>query len=553
MENENQLIPASALTSRVWTNEETFPPDLEGQWKVSASQVKTWKACPRKWGFKYLDGIPDPAGPAAAFGSAVHKVLENWLKDPERTIPDTTTSAGKVAAAGLAHYPLRGDVDVEPQIFFVAHGILYRGFVDAVWSPETDDDNPDVYDHKTSSDPKKWGLSEKALPHDPQALIYGVWALDFWDTPRVNLNWVYYKTRGKAIASRVSTSLSREDARTNFDSIVAPVGAAIAKARGAFEDGTITTGNQLEASPAACGDFGGCPFAPFCDRTEDEILTATFGPKTKDKDKDKNMGLKELLANKRRKAAPPRPGTPEFETATNVVQINPPEAPATPEVAREISRAVGATTGNAAGKKEKARTIANATAGATTPEAARTAALGALGKVETKPAPSPAVATGKAPSETEILAFVAMGVHQFVKSRDKATKDHPFAHGRTLKAMKRKGLINFREDFPSAGFRTVMITDAGKEESGIVTPHAPPVEGMEFAKATHGAPADRPIAVEEPKRKGNNLPAISGTIELRPAPAHREVLCTFLVASGGNVEKADALFAAYCKHFPMGT
>jgi hypothetical protein len=27
---------------------------------VSASQITTYKRCPRKWGFKYLDKLPDP-------------------------------------------------------------------------------------------------------------------------------------------------------------------------------------------------------------------------------------------------------------------------------------------------------------------------------------------------------------------------------------------------------------------------------------------------------------------------------------------------------------
>jgi hypothetical protein len=551
------LIPASTLTSRVWSSEDPFPVDLKGQWKVSASQVKTWQACPRKWGFKYLDGIQDPPGKAAQFGTAVHGVLEDYFNTG--AMPDTTTREGKVAAAGLSHYPTRKDVDVELEIFFITDGVLYRGFVDAAWGPETDDDLPDIYDHKTSSNPEKYGLTPKSLPHDPQGLIYGVWALDFWDVPGVNLNWVYYKTKGRAVASRVSAHLSREDAQANFQKTIAPIGKAIVDARAGFTEGTIKGGNDLEANPRACGDFGGCPFAPFCRRTQDEVLTAAFGPatsKTQTKNKSKtNMGLQDLLRKKKAKRqAPPRVGTPAMEAATN---INPPEQPASAEVAREVSRAVGEVTGNAKTRKEKARDITNAAAGETDPEAAKQKARAALAEAE---APKDGSSEkGKAPTEAEVLAYVSMGVHRFSSTRAKATEDLPFVHGRTLKAMKMKGLINYRDNYPDKGVRTVMLTDKGKEVSGLHASHAEPkpVSGEVEVPAApeHVEPADTEpdLSVRVPPvRKGNNLPPISGVIEVRPAPSHQEVFTSFLLAMGGDADKANGMFDAYCAHFPMG-
>lgn len=39
---------------------------------LSASQISTFRDCQRKWGFKYIAGLEDPAGPAAALGTETH-------------------------------------------------------------------------------------------------------------------------------------------------------------------------------------------------------------------------------------------------------------------------------------------------------------------------------------------------------------------------------------------------------------------------------------------------------------------------------------------------
>ena len=134
------------ITTKTGTSEDFKEDD---RWRVSASQIKTFGACARKWGFKYIDKIPDPPGKAAIFGSATHKQLEGWFEN--ETPPDESKREGVVAAAGLHLYPKPEDVDyVEMSFVFDHEGILYRGFIDLAWGDET----PTICDHKTSSDPK---------------------------------------------------------------------------------------------------------------------------------------------------------------------------------------------------------------------------------------------------------------------------------------------------------------------------------------------------------------------------------------------------------------
>jgi hypothetical protein len=510
---------------------------------------------------KYLDGLPDPPGAAARFGTEVHAVLEAYLRDG--TEPDTSTRAGKLAAKGLDLYP-EAVAFVEEEIIFDRGGILFRGFIDAAWE---DDEDPTISDHKTSSNPAKWGLTPAMMPTDPQALIYSAWALDYWGSSAVNLQWTYYQTRGAAVAFPVRGRITREQAQDQFETLLDPIARGIVDARAAFEAGSIEGANALPAKPSACGDFGGCPYAEFCERSPDEAITAIFGPKTKDKDKNK-MGLKEMLAAKKgRKMAPPRVDElPPPTREANVIAINPPEAPPSPEVAREVSRAVGQATGNAATKKAKAREIANAAAGANTPEDARAATLETLERVEpaaVAPTPAPAKSGSKAKSLTqaEVLALVCEGTtHQFTGSSSKGTDARPYVHGRTLKAMQKYGLIKVWEDHPESGIRTVMPTDHGREKYAATqkptTGSSKPAKAPEpEAPAAAEPAAPEPVEPEDTKpdltiRKSNDLPPITGEIVTSTAPSHPEVFFK-LLAITEDAQKAGALFDAFCERFPM--
>ena len=55
--------------------------------RLSPSGAGTFEQCPRRWRFRYVDHLPDPAGEAALAGSFAHRVLELLLQAPaaERT------------------------------------------------------------------------------------------------------------------------------------------------------------------------------------------------------------------------------------------------------------------------------------------------------------------------------------------------------------------------------------------------------------------------------------------------------------------------------------
>ena len=69
---------------------------------VSASQIKTYRRCSRKWWFEKIAGHRSPTSAAAELGRQLHAQLENYLLTGE--LPESP-----IARAGLKHLPSQGE------------------------------------------------------------------------------------------------------------------------------------------------------------------------------------------------------------------------------------------------------------------------------------------------------------------------------------------------------------------------------------------------------------------------------------------------------------
>src|SRR5690606_10397867 len=123
---------------------------------------------------------------ALVFGNALHKAAEDWLT--HGTPPDCSTPWGALFLEGIPHLPKPGACEVEREIQFNLEGIPWVGFIDFLVPAEHL-----IGDHKTSSDPKRWGLTAETLPRDLQACTYA-YAVGW---PISNLRWVYYSKKSK--------------------------------------------------------------------------------------------------------------------------------------------------------------------------------------------------------------------------------------------------------------------------------------------------------------------------------------------------------------------
>lgn len=181
---------------------------------ISATQVDTYRLCPRKWGWKMLNWIKTPPNKYAERGNRLHRVAERWLE--KGTPADVDTEEGKIFIPGIKFLPPPGTGLTERQFTFATDTAIYIGLWD-LFIPLVARDLQDyilyqqlpsvpVYDHKSTTD-FKWMKKAEELCKDPQAVIYAVAAgagiHQRWGAvPRVCLNWIYYRANANKPGAR---------------------------------------------------------------------------------------------------------------------------------------------------------------------------------------------------------------------------------------------------------------------------------------------------------------------------------------------------------------
>lgn len=151
-------------------------PNTQPGESLSPSQASTYLNCSARWRFKYICGIPDPAGGGAVRGTAVHRAIEYYMRAKMEgvileaadvmnewdIIWDEASAAGefagyediealKASGAQLASKYLReaapfiDPAGVEVPLKGVINGVAVRGYADIITTDGT------VIDIKTSS------------------------------------------------------------------------------------------------------------------------------------------------------------------------------------------------------------------------------------------------------------------------------------------------------------------------------------------------------------------------------------------------------------------
>jgi hypothetical protein len=134
--------------------------------RISPSQIKRWRSCPRKSAFQLCTDHEPERGPigGAELGSRCHEMAEAYML--HGTLPDEREEfvdgkgkvhyPGKIVKAALPMLPRPGTAEVETRVQF------------DVFSGRIDFREPGVIgDLKTTSN-LKYALNEDTLPVDPQ-------------------------------------------------------------------------------------------------------------------------------------------------------------------------------------------------------------------------------------------------------------------------------------------------------------------------------------------------------------------------------------------------
>jgi len=248
---------------------------------LSPTAYTTYQACPMKWFFIKVIGLIDPPTKAMQTGIDVHDHAEHWSKgggEPEK--PDT---AWRIFEPLIPHLPAPGTYTVESwakgavpspdgavSMPFVGKIDLWRWPAVSPELPALDDWGPGhlhIHDHKTSSDPMRWGKTSEELALDPQMLGYAaVLARGFKTKPtRIDVSHGYMATRGMPYAHMVRAyNVPWDNVEEVWAGYQRAAGEQHALITG-YHAGGVTEAD-VQRNSGACGMYGGCPFRARCDK-----------------------------------------------------------------------------------------------------------------------------------------------------------------------------------------------------------------------------------------------------------------------------------------------
>jgi hypothetical protein len=255
--------------------------ESDGVAKFSPSALKTFKQCPRKWAASRFSGLPRVESAAQEDGTTLHTFAEAFLKDG--TIPDQTHPMGRLMIEGIPHLPRPGTAETEHYFTRTIDGICFHGYIDfLVRLPVL------IGDHKSSSDPQKWGLDAVSIFEDEQVNVYGFEVLEQEDCDEGEIRWVYYDKRRKR-SYPVSVRLRRAEALEWIRKNLVPRAREMLVIREAIENeitngaDRIETVNAIANAPKTCDGVGRmCDFGQYCHiypNKQEQIKMSTMAEK----------------------------------------------------------------------------------------------------------------------------------------------------------------------------------------------------------------------------------------------------------------------------------
>ena len=224
---------------------------------VSASQITTFLDCPRKWYFDKVVGLERKVNESAELGSAVHELLEKYIRGELSEMPDT--QAGRIAKQGLHRLTIKKPLAVELSLEDLPikdSPCEVKGFIDVL-----DYMNDEIIDHKTTKS-RRWTKTPSELAVNTQMIIYAKAYLD--NNPEVNkvtLTHLYYGTKDE-FSEKVSVEVSRAHVTNQWNYLKKII-------KEMMQASSLSDAGACTASYEACDKYGGCPFRTQCQHAKD--------------------------------------------------------------------------------------------------------------------------------------------------------------------------------------------------------------------------------------------------------------------------------------------
>ena len=272
---------------------------------VSASQVKTFQRCKRKWYFEKVEGKRGPSTQAQRRGTAIHDGLEQYVKTgniPEFVYVNEKTgrvtnnkndeewAVRRYVEAVKEHIDDETVIGVETDMKLETFpgGPPWIGFIDLLASNK-------VIDYKTTSS-LRWAKTPDDLLNDPQACSYVLSVFrQFPEADEFDVKFIYVQTstKTKVNVKPVIATFNRKQCEDIF-------GTAVVSVREMVDVALIKTADDVEGNPGACMDFGGCPHRAYCKME----IKSTLSEKPTHKPKPNRFTHPELFKKKKKKENP---------------------------------------------------------------------------------------------------------------------------------------------------------------------------------------------------------------------------------------------------------
>lgn len=244
--------------------------------RYSASQIKTYNDCPRKWAHRYIDHRESPPNKYALWGIKLHKDTENYLNG--KSIKEIDNDNLKIILPSIKHLPQPGDCTTESRfdLGLIGLGALV-GYIDIKTYV---DDIPINIDIKTTSD-LRWALTPEELASDVQSVIYAKARMLEESCRKVRNRWVYMQRNLNNPATR---KVEAEMYSSEVDEHMANLITTIQQMGDLYDSGSKA--KDVDPKTTACDKYGGCPYKEFCNLTGKERLRSFI----------MNQSMKEKLA-----------------------------------------------------------------------------------------------------------------------------------------------------------------------------------------------------------------------------------------------------------------
>jgi len=288
----------------------------------SASSIRLFRECRRKWYITYALGHRAPETPDQALGKAVHAVGEAYSR-VGGTLPDSRP--GEIFSQGVHLLPAPGTGQVEGEMWLHETDPPLLGYIDLLYE---DEGGVVVCDLKTTKS-RRWMKSPHELALDVQMITYARYVLTkvHPDAQSVSLEHVYFGTR-KPFSDKVRIEVSRDTVSRVWEEIKSEIPKMVECHSG--------DENDAPQNLSMCDAYGGCPFRGRClggaptkentmsGRLIDEILARNSkSPESPESNPESPKPPKSLESPE---SNPESPESPKGkDSGVNLQAINPPD------------------------------------------------------------------------------------------------------------------------------------------------------------------------------------------------------------------------------------